>query len=125
MSKSLTVVCNGQEFKVEEVVGTIYVHRTRVILGSPILQLPETIVAVSPEEASYLAAAIRTIIGEDKPLEPKERIPEPSLAPVEVAPVVESLAEPVAAENSNKGEGADSVPSGVEVTPAELPESVR
>lgn len=114
MSKSITVVCRGQELKVEEVVGTFYIHKTKVVLGSPILQLPETVIAVSPEEASYLAAALRTLLGEDKPLEPKERIVEP-------APV----AAPVAAESANKGEGADSVSSGVEATPAELPESVR
>ena len=81
MSKKLTVHCRDSKFDVEDVGGTIYIHRTPT--PDPTLrhvqqvQPTEMIFSGSEEEANYIANAILTVTGHSKPLEPKEKIVTP------------------------------------------------
>lgn len=86
MSKKLTVQCRGLKYDVEEVGGTVYIHRTPTpdpgARGVQSFQPSELIFNGSPEEANYIAQAILTTTGHSKPLEPKEK--------VQLAPATES-----------------------------------
>lgn len=73
MNKNITVICSGQEFKVEEVAGTIYVHKTAAADGAG-LKIPEIIASLTSQEASCLARALLTVVGEEPNLEPIERV---------------------------------------------------
>jgi len=74
----MTVQCRGQKYDVEDVGGTVYIHRTPTpdpgARGVQSFQQSELIFSGSSEEASYIAGAIRTVIGEATPLQPKEKI---------------------------------------------------
>lgn len=74
MSKhnKMTVHLHGQKVVVSNVGDTIHIQRHFDTTGGRV-DVPETLFSITPEEASYIAGAIRTVIGEATPLEPIER----------------------------------------------------
>lgn len=87
MSKKSTVYCRGQKYDVEEVGGTLYIHRTPTpdpgARGVQSFQPSELIFSGSDEEANCIAQAILTVTGHSKPLAPIEKV---TLATPEKAP---------------------------------------
>jgi hypothetical protein len=83
MSKKISVQTKDYRYDVEDVGGTIYVHKTytpppdALKRGVQTYQPTETIFTGSDEEVNYIASAIRTVTGRDQSLQPKEKIVTP------------------------------------------------
>jgi hypothetical protein len=77
-NNKVTVHTKEYKFDIQEMNGTVYVHRTFVAdpngLYGNILQPTELVFSGSPEEALYIADAIRHVTGVTTPLTPEEKV---------------------------------------------------
>ncbi len=76
----MNVVCRDQEIHIEELNGTVYIHRastTKDFRGQAVQHPVELLFSISPEEASLLASTIRIVLGQEQVLEPKEKVQTP------------------------------------------------
>ncbi len=77
MSKNVSIHCHNQKFDVEDISGYIYVYKTIIssdFLNKEVGGSRELIAVLTKEEASYVAAALRTVNGEATPLQPVEKV---------------------------------------------------